>query len=227
MFDRLKKLIGGAANKGLEKLETPEVLAEQALQELQSNLEKLKKAYIESVTQEKMLEKQIKSNSEQLSTWEKRATVAVQANNDEIARQCLMKKKEFIELGNNLNTQIEQQKLLSADLKQKSTAMEAKFREFQNKKSTMTAQVQSSTALAKSHELLSQSSGSSNSMDKWEEKVRMKEAEAEARAMIASEQQSTPDPFAGSSVDDELAALKQQAQQVKQITVRTDDDEST
>ncbi len=211
MFDRLKKLIGGAANKQLEKLETPEVLAEQALQELQQNLKQLKEGFVESITQEKLLEKQIKTNAEQLSTWEKRAMVAVQANNDEIARQCLTKKKEALELDQQLTAQLAQQKVLSADMKQKTAEMEAKFREFQVKKSTLTAQMQSSTAVANSHDLLSKGS-TGNGMDKWEEKVRLKEAQAEARSQIAGDHQ-FKDAFPDSSLDDELAALKQQQQQ--------------
>lgn len=208
MFDRLKRIITGAAEKSLEKMETPEVLAQRAQEELESNLKQLREGYTNSVTQEKMLEKQIKTNAEQLAVWEKRAGVAVQANNDDIARQCLMKKKEAMEQDSELNAQLQQAKAISADLKKKVAETEQKLREFQLKKSTLISQGKSAEAVANTQALMSKGSTASGSMAHWEEKVRQKEAEAEARAQIAGEQ-NFKDPFADSSVDDELAMLKQ------------------
>ena len=59
MFDRFNNLIKGMIDKGLSKAETPELLAEQAQLSLETDVKDLKKALLESVTNEKMIEQQL------------------------------------------------------------------------------------------------------------------------------------------------------------------------
>ena len=56
MFERFKNVISGMLNKGVSKMETPELLAEEAQEELESNVKKLKEALTDSIAQEKLLE---------------------------------------------------------------------------------------------------------------------------------------------------------------------------
>ena len=209
MFERLKKLLGASVNKGLDKLETPEILAERAEEELQKNLKQLREGFTAALSNEKLLEKQLKIAQEQLESWQKRAQVAVQNNNDDVAKQCLAKKNETAAQVQDLTTQLAQQKANTIDLKQKYAEMEETARQFQAKKSSMLSRAKSSDAVANAQEIISNNAGKGS--DKWEEKIRMKEAMGEAQSQLANEDK-LKDQFVDTSLDDELAALKAQQQ---------------
>jgi phage shock protein A len=209
MFDRLKRLLGAAANKGMDKLETPEILAEKAQNELESALKELQNGVAESLMKEKQLEKHLKEAAQQLETWQKRAAVSVQCNNDAVARECLVKKTEATQLNQQLTEQLAQQKAATADLKRKYQETAETLREFQAKKTRMLASARSSDAVSSVQDLLSKPASGS---EQWEEKIRAKEAMAAANSQLAQEDsQKASSPQ--SSIEDELAALKQQQQQ--------------
>lgn len=210
MFDRLMNVIKGMFSKGISKLETPELMAEQAQADLEGNVKKLREAVTDSLAGEKMLEKQLQKNAEELATWHQRATVAVQQNNDEIARQCLKKKEEHNQAGMDLESQSRQQKTTTVQLKERLAEMEQKLREFKNKKQDLVTRTQASNATAKANELLSNSAGGTSGMDKWEQKIREKEARSEAMREMSESDSVKQVDIQLLDVDSQLAALKEQ-----------------
>jgi phage shock protein A len=205
MFDRIKNLMNAMVSSGVNKLETPELLLEQAEMELQKNLKDLKEALTESIASEKMTEKQLQKKAQELADWEKRATIAVQHNNDEVATECLKKKQEANEANQSLTAQLQQQKATSATLKQRYSEVDEKLKEFLRKKPEMITRSKTSDSLAKANELTSGTGATS--MDKWEEKIRAKEISTDPLGTGAVD-----DKFKALDVhnelDDELAALK-------------------
>lgn len=226
MLNRLKSLLSAVFSRGMSKLETPEVLAEEAQAQLEKNVKDLKEALTSSLANEKQLEQQIKKNAEEVEQWQKRAAVAVSQNNEDIARQCLQKKNEATQQAQSLATQLQQQKEASAALKERYAEFQNKLREFQTKKQDLISRQQASQAVTSAHELLSSPGGSS--MDKWEEKIRMKEARSEAERSLSTptQDQKLIEMAKSADVDDELAALKEQlgaAQQPKLIVDKSSD----
>lgn len=195
MFERLMSLLKGMFNKGMSKMETPEVLAEQAEMELEGNHKKIKEALTSGLANEKMLEQKIDKLKQDLGTWEKRAVTAVQQGNDDLAKQCLVKKQESTQQLSDLEAQLAEQKKTTQMMKSKYAELDEKLKEFRMKKSSMVSRMQATEANAKANELLS-GSGSSG-MDKWEEKIKQKEAMGAAMREIAG----------GSDLDDQLKAL--------------------
>jgi phage shock protein A len=134
--------------------------------------------------------------------WEKRATAAVQQNDDELAKQCLQKKQEFNQNGYSLESQLAEQKKTTISLKERANELDEKLRDFRNKKKDLSTRMQASDSVNKANELLSSAGGSS--MDKWEEKIREKESRSEA----IREMNGAPIDDKFKKLDDELAALK-------------------
>jgi len=224
MFDRLKNVVNGMLNKTMNKMETPEVLAQEAQDELESHVKKLKEALTESMAQEKLLEQQMRKNAEELKVWEGRAGTAVDQGNDELAKQCLQKKQEILALAQNMDLQRTQQKKATAQLKERFEEVEHKYTEFMRHKSTMTARAQASEATAKANELISGAAGGSG-MDKWEQKIREKEALGDAMggADAATDAKFKKLDEAG-KLDDELAALKEKMGTTPKLVVDSDAD---
>lgn len=209
MFDRLLNILKGTANKGLSKMETPEILAEQADLEFQSNLKKLTEAIVSGMTSEKSLEQKLSKAREELATWEKRAALAVQQNNDDIARQCLQKKQELVALINGNESQLTEQKAANGRLKQQKAELDKQYEAFKRNKANLSGRLKAAEGVSKANEILNKTGGSS--MDKWEEKIKEKEIRAEAlREMAggspaADELKNLDEKL---QLDDELAALK-------------------
>ena len=211
MFDRLMSILKSMFNKGMAKMETPEVLAEQAEMELESNFKKITEALTASIANEKLLEGKVKKTTEDLATWEKRALVAVQQNNDEMARQCLSKKQENAQALQQLEAQLVEQKKTTAMLKERHAELNAKLKDFRMKKSELMSRIQANDSMNKANALISGSGGTPSSMDKWEQKIAEKEALSIAQREIsgitkADDDFKQWDKQAG--LDDELAKLK-------------------
>jgi phage shock protein A len=219
VFIRLMNLLKAKMNKGIAKLETPEILAEQAQEQLESSVKKTKEAVVASVTNEKMLEQQIKKAQDEVPTWEKRAAIAVQQNNDEIARECLQKKQDLLQNINMLTGQLQEQKASTANLKKRYEELGEQYKDFQRKKASLSARGNASDAVSKATNLLA--SGPTGT-DKWEQKIAEKEFKAAAEREMGREP--VTDKFAELDqkigVDDELESLKAQMHGTKLIEVK-------
>lgn len=225
MLDRFKNVIKGMLNQGVSKLETPAILAEQAQMELESGLKKVKEAVTVAVTNEKMLETQLQKNKDDLALWEKRAVMAVEQNNDDLARQCIAKKKEFAEHVQSLTSQLAEQKNSTTAMKQKLSEIEEEYREFKVKKQAMLARAKAADGVAKANELMSGgTAGGGSSMDKWEDKIKEKENRNEALKEMsgATTEKHFSDAAKSLDLDDELAALKAKMTTPKLIEDKSD-----
>jgi len=218
MFDRFNNLMKGMLNKGMNKLETPEVLAEEAEKQLNDSLKQVKEALMQSMTREKLVEKQANDCAAQIEQWQKRAMVAAQQNNDEIARQCLQKKVDETQKQQMLQQQFEEAQKTSAALKDKFTEIDRQMQDFQRKKKELIARANAGQAVAKAKELAGGATG--GSMDQWEQKILEKEAKNSALNQMNSDAAldgKFKDLDKHMEVEDELAALKGQLAQPKLI----------
>ncbi len=244
MFGRIVNVIKGMFNQGISKMETPEVLAEQAQMELESTQKQLKEALIAALTAEKGMEAKIKKDEEEAATWQKRAELAITKGDDQLAKQCLQKRQDFEADLSHLRTQLEAQKSSTKALREKNNEQDAKVRDFQTKKKSLITRAQASQATAKANEIIggSGSSGSS-SLDKIEEKIRATELRNEAIADVRSGgdkalEDKIKELDATTDLDSELLALKMKVletqkpqpklieareQPLKAITERKDD----
>jgi phage shock protein A len=209
IIDRILSIFRGSANKALSKLETPENLAEQAQMELEKNVKDLTGAVTAALTTQKQLESQIQKDQGEIANWEKRAAMAVQANNDDIAKQCLERKQTHKQNLESLTAQLEEQKKTMASLKRQHGEAEEKLRQFNIKKQGMVARAKAAENQAKANEIMSGTGGSS--MDKLEEKIRDREIRNEAVNELSGRgklDEQFKDLDKNIEVADELAALK-------------------
>lgn len=207
MLDRLINIFKSMFNKGVSKMETPEILAEQAEMELESNMKKLMEAITAGITNEKLLQQKAQKTKEEITSWEGRAAVAVKAGNDEVAKQCIQKKVDLNSLLKDLESQLSEQRNSINALKSQHSDLERKYREFKSSKDALIARAKASDNIAKANEMISGAPGSK--MDQWEQKIREKEAKAEAlNELRGPSEVQIKEVEKNMVVDDELAALK-------------------
>src|SRR5271156_6316307 len=213
MFERLANLFKAFVNSIMGRVEDPQMMLEQTYSDLQSNLIQVRQAVAQAIATEKQLEQQLQKNKDQAETWHNRASMAVAQGNDDLAKQALQRKQQYVDAARDLEAQLKQQKEATNTLRQRLTDLEAEVQKAYTKKQVLIARDKAAQATSKANEILSKttSSGAMSVIEKMETKVQEREAKAAALAELGTD--SLDKQFrnldAKSDVDMELLALKQ------------------
>ncbi|HEY9677624.1 MAG TPA: PspA/IM30 family protein [Drouetiella sp.] len=213
MFERLGNLFRAMFNAVLGRMEDPQIMLEQTYQDLQSNLIQVRQAVAQAIATEKQLEQQLQKNKDQAETWQNRAAMAVQQGNDDLAKQALQRRQQYVQAATDLEEQLKSQRQSTLALRQRLTDLEAEVQKAYTKKQVLIARDKAAQATSKANEILSKTTGSNATsvFDKMETKVLEREARAQALSEISGDQ--LEKQFKNfehkTDVDMELLALKQ------------------
>ena len=224
MFERLGNLFRAMFNAILGKMEDPQIMLEQTYQDLQSNLIQVRQAVAQAIATEKQLEQQLQKNKDQAETWQNRAAMAVQQGNDDLAKQALQRRQQYVQAATDLETQLKSQRESTVTLRQRLTDLEAEVQKAYTKKQVLIARDKAAQATSKANEILSKttSSGAMSVIEKMETKVQEREAKAAALAELSTDSLDKQfKNFEGKSdIDMELLALKQSMGKDNKISVK-------
>jgi phage shock protein A len=189
MFDRLAQIIRAAFNQLLGKVEDPAMMLEQTYNDLNNNVIQVRQAVATAIAAEKQLELQLQKNKDQAATWQNRAAMAVQQNNDELARQALQRKQQYATAASDLEGQLKAQKESTNSLRQRLTELESELSKTQTKKNMLIARDKAAKATMKANEVLSKTTtnGALNVMDRMEQKIQEREAQAAALGELSGD----------------------------------------
>jgi phage shock protein A len=215
IFSRVSTIFKANINHMLNKAEDPEKMLNQIVEEMNQQLRQTKQQVAAAIADEKRLEKQYKSEEEEAQEWERKAMLAVEKENDELAREALKRKNEHSSLATEYRTQWEKQKEAVEKLKDNLKGLERKISEAERKKNLLIAKQKRAKAQKQIHETMAgmRDKSAFEGFDRMEEKVADMEARADAaEEMAETEDVKLEDQFAElekeGGVDDELAALK-------------------
>lgn len=226
MFQRIGLVLRAMINSLLGKVEDPQMMLEQAYQDLQSNLIQVRQAVAQAIATEKQLEQQLKKNVEQVDVWQTRAGMAVQQGNDDLARQALQRKQQYAAAVKDLETQLHAQREITAGLRRRLAELEAEASKTYTKKQVLIARDKAAQATSKANEILSKTNAQSagSIMERMELKVQENEAKAQAMAELGRD--NLDNAFASfegaSDIEMELLALKSGGDSSKLITTKKD-----
>lgn len=192
--------------------EDPEKILEQAVEDMQADLIRLRQAAAEVTASEKRMQAKFDQAQKTADEWYRRAELALNKNDDELAREALSRRKAFQDNADLLKQQLDQQGKAVETIVGNMRVLESKLAEAKMKKDTLKARAQSAKSARAINDMVAGMSTSSalGAFEKMEEKVLSLEAQAEAATLLVA-----PDnleakfkELEGSNVDDELAALK-------------------
>jgi phage shock protein A len=217
MLKRIGDLTLSNINALLDKAENPEKMLNQFLRNLQDEEVKCRGAVAEAMANRNLTKKKYDDAERDVHKWLENAKLAVERNDDSLAKKALAEKKKAENLRDSIKPQLD---MLSVDvekLQDTLSSLESKITEAKNKKEMLLAKVKTAEAKKKINETLA-GIGNSNAMrdfERMEEKVDKMMAEADAAEELGNSSRSLEDEFemlkkdAGrSELDDELAALK-------------------
>lgn len=214
IFSRLSDLVKSNINDLIDKAEDPEKMCKQIIIDMEAQLAKATQALGQAMGSERQVQKQLTVAKEQSANWNDKAKMALTAGNEELAKQALAQKvtqdnlvNQYQEMANSMSTQV-------LTVRQQVDGLKAKLEEARSKQAMLVARAQ----MADVKKDMSKSLGGMDSssafakMEKMEQKVMQKEAEADAFSDLSAGDTSTDDAFKqleqDSSVDAEMARLR-------------------
>jgi phage shock protein A len=216
LFSRLGTLIKSNINDMISKAEDPEKMLNQVLVDMKQQLIEAKKQVAVSIADEKRLKKQYEDEEQKAKDWERKAMMAVRANDDTLAREALARKGEHDESSAVLQKQWTLQRDAVEKLKDSLRALNNKIEEAKRKKNILIARKKRAEAQKTIHDTMSglKDQSAFETFDRMAAKIDQLEAEADAGAEIAG--QLTGDTLeakfekleAGAGADHQLAELK-------------------
>ncbi|XP_004507362.1 membrane-associated protein VIPP1, chloroplastic isoform X1 [Cicer arietinum] len=213
LFDRFARVVKSYANAIVSSFEDPEKILEQAVLEMNDDLTKMRQATAQVLASQKRMENKYKAAQQASEEWYRKAQLALQKGEEDLAREALKRRKSFADNASALKAQLDQQKGVVDNLVSNTRLLESKIQEARSKKDTLKARAQSAKTATKVSEMLGNVNTSSalSAFEKMEEKVMTMESQAEALGQLTSDD--LEGKFAlleSSSVDDDLANLKKE-----------------
>ena len=215
IFERFSRVAKANVNELLNKMEDPEKVMNQAVEDLQKDLVKIRQSYAEVMATQKRMEKQRAAAEQLANEWLSRAQLALSNEDEELAREALSRKQTATEQAATLALQLEQQASSLNALFESMQQLEAKIVEAKAMKEQYVARARTAATSTKVNDMLAGvGENSMGAFDRMKEKVESLETQAEvSSAMLgAADDVSLDQRFkaleGNSSVDDELAAMK-------------------
>lgn len=213
LFERFSRVVKSYANAIVSSFEDPEKILEQAVLEMNDDLTKMRQATAQVLASQKRMENKYKAATQASEEWYRKAQLALQKGEEDLAREALKRRKSFADNASALKAQLDQQKGVVDSLVSNTRLLESKIQEARSKKDTLKARAQSAKTSTKVSEMLGNvnTSGALSAFEKMEEKVMTMESQAEALGQLTSDD--LEGKFAmleSSSVDDDLANLKKE-----------------
>ncbi|KAI3889599.1 hypothetical protein MKX03_017604 [Papaver bracteatum] len=213
LFDRFARVIKSYANSVLSSFEDPEKILEQTVLEMNDDLTKMRQATAQVLASQKRLENKCKAAQQASEDWYRRAQLALEKGDDNLAREALKRRKSYADNATALKTQLDQQKNVVDNLVSNTRLLESKISEARSKKDTLKARAQSAKTATKVSEMLGNVNTSSalSAFEKMEEKVEAMESQADALNQLTTDDLEGKFAYLeSSSVDDDLENLKKE-----------------
>merc|ERR1711937_867687 len=186
-FDRFFRVSKASANRILQSLEDPEKIMDQALEDMQSDLVRVRQTYAEVTASQRRLVKAREHLESEANDWYDRAQLAMKKSNEGLAREALQRREAILNQSNGIQNQIDSQSGNLDSLYDGMQALEGKIIEAANKKDQMKVRARTAKTTQKVNDMMSGLTGktSMDAFNRMEQKVEALEAAAEVSADMA------------------------------------------
>jgi phage shock protein A len=222
ILDRLGRSIKANLNSMIDKAEDPAKMITQTIEDMQDELKKARQEVVQALASEKQLGKKTADMVAEAESWERKAMLALEHGDEELAREALKRKKKAEADAVETDKLRGQQETYVSELRASIDQLERKVEELKARKGTLAAQVNRART-APGADPLGESSSSAGvaspalaRLKEMQGKIEDMEAEVEAhnilddpkRAEIEEKFRRLERGETKDQLDDELAALK-------------------
>ena len=182
IFSRIATLFRIRANAALDKAEDPGQVMDYSYNEQVRQLQQLRHSIADVVTQEKRLEMQQTELKNKINRLEEGARQALQANNEDLARQALQRQQMLVGQINEYERQIAQLRSQEEKLIQMERTVTARVEAFRTQKEMVKAQYSAAQAQVKINEAVTGISQEMSEMNLAMQRAQDKVLNMQARA---------------------------------------------
>ena len=215
ILDRISTILRSNINAALDKAEDPEKMLDQILRDMSDAIEQAKGQVATVIAQEKQLEAERVGAERQAKDWDEKAQRAVRAGRDDLAVECLRRKKDFEGIAATYQQQFDSQHAMVTQLRSQLELLMRKRDEAARNRNVLIARHRQAIAQQNiSKQLAAMSSlDHSSELGRMERRIREQEARAAAEMELNSGANTSLDDQlmqleAGDTMDDELKTLK-------------------
>ena len=188
IFSRFYRVVCANVNSILRRLEDPEKVIEQAVLDMQNDLIRVRQSYAEILATLRRMEKQKEQGLIDIKEWYRRAQLAIEKGDEELAREALTRRRIQTENVDNISKALISQSGAVTKLYSSMISLENKISEAKRQKEGMIARAKTAKTSVNVNDLLSSidSSSSTNAFERMKEKVESLEMEAEITNELVS-----------------------------------------
>jgi phage shock protein A len=220
ILDRFARSLKANVNSLIDKAEDPAKVIAQTIEDMQDELKKAKQEHVQALASVKQLERKVADHVKESEDWERKAMLALEHGDEELAREALRRKKKSEADAVEADRLRGQQAQYAEDIKTSIDAMEKKVDELKARRSSLAAAVARSRSTPGADPLSDSSSGPASpalaKLKEMQDKIENLEAEAEAHNLLDDPKKADLEERfrklekgeKKDQLDDEIAALK-------------------
>jgi phage shock protein A len=199
LLERVSTLVRANLNDLIDKAEEPEKMIKQVILDMQNQLLQVKTQVAIAIADQHLLEGKQKENESKVAEWMRKAELAVDKKDDELARAALERAMSFQQLTESFEKQIADQEVQVEALKSALKKLELKLSEARGKADLLIAQHRRSRAVSRAADAQTLPTGENRTFERMRSKVAREEALGRAKGEIL-----------GDDVDGRLDALERE-----------------
>ncbi|HYK18929.1 MAG TPA: PspA/IM30 family protein [Bryobacteraceae bacterium] len=201
LMERVTTLVRANLNDLIDKAEDPEKMIKQVILDMQNQLLQVKTQVAIAIADQHLLEKKRTENQDKAAEWVRKAELAVDKKQDDLARAAIERSMSYRTLEENFAQQVADQAVQVENLKAALRKLDQKLAEAQAKSDVLIAQHRRSRALNKAGDarMAAGDSSSAAAFDRMKGKVQHSEALSQAKTELTAD-----------SLEDRLASLEKQ-----------------
>jgi phage shock protein A len=209
LLERVSTLVRANLNDLIDKAEHPEKMIKQVILDMHNQLLQVKTQVAIAIADQHLLEKRRKENEDKVAEWMRKAELAVDKKQDDLARAALERVESYRELTDGFAQQVTDQKAQVENLKTALRQLEQKLTEAQAKADLLIAQHRRARAVDKASDakIAAGNGSSAAAFDRMKRKVAHSEALSQAKSEIATD-----------NMEERLAALEKE-DRIEQLLV--------
>ncbi|KAA5542091.1 phage shock protein A [Roseiconus nitratireducens] len=217
IFSRVSDIINANVSDLLDRAEDPEKMVKMLIFEMEDQIGTARQGVAKAMAGEKKLEANLNKNRQESAAWHAKAEAALERGDEDLARQCLARKKEYDRIADSLQPQWERARRTSDALKSDLRRVEEKLDEAIRRRDSLIARQMAAEAQWQVQNVAPSMNRVQRSFDKFDRmERRVEDLEAEAAAVMELNDASNEldreveQKTRAAEVELELAALKVQ-----------------
>src|SRR5438128_3322419 len=189
LLERVSTLVRANLNDLIDRAEHPEKIIKQVILDMQNQLLQVKTQVAIAIADQHLLEKKQKENEDKVAEWMRKAELAVDKKQDDLARAALERVESYRDLSEGFAQQVKDQKAQVENLKTALRQLEQKLTEAQAKSDLLIAQHRRARAVGKAHDARTVIGDHSKSaaFDRMKRKVAHNEAVSQAKSELGAD----------------------------------------